>query len=66
MTKEEAKQMKKSTALNAIRKLYHPKYELPKRSIGFYHGEYESDAERRDEMIREIIEQLELDLKAKK
>jgi hypothetical protein len=62
MTTEKLKQQYKATALNAIRKIYHP---LNKGQYSNYpdDGSY---AEQRDSMIREIMEKLEKELKALK
>ncbi|MCK9446892.1 hypothetical protein M0Q50_08595 [bacterium] len=58
MSKEELKLQYKATALNAIRKLYHP---LAKPVVfSFSEGETSSDV--RDGMVHQIIEQLEKDL----
>jgi len=58
MTKEEVIQQTKATALNAIRKIYNPKYKFP-----YDEWSEESGAEQREGQIRRIIEQLEIDLK---
>ena len=58
MTKEEIKLQKKATALNAIRKLYHPLY---KSGYTYYDGEG-SFGEQRDSDVQEIIKKLEKEL----
>ncbi len=61
MTKQQVRSMKKSTALNEIRKIYHPLYK------GYDPGPpYESYAEQRDYMVKRIIEKLEKELKEEK
>lgn len=64
MTLEEQRQQIRSTALNAIRKIYHPKYKFPYDMIsGYWDDEtYESNAEQRESKIAEIIKQMERDL----
>lgn len=63
MKKAEIKQQIKSTALNAIRKIYHPKYDFP-YSYAYYEDESEvSCAEQRECEVRKVIEKLEEDLK---
>lgn len=59
MTNQEIKSQKKATALNSIRKIYHP---LTKNNYSNYpdDGSY---AEQRDSMVREIMEKLEKELK---
>ena len=60
MTKEEIKQHKKATALNKIRKLYHPL----NTNLGFtYYPNEGSMMEQRDERVQLIIENLEKELK---
>lgn len=58
MTNQEIKSQKKATALNSIRKIYHP---LTKNNYSSYpdDGSY---AEQRDSMVREIMEKLEKEL----
>lgn len=57
MSKEKVIQQTKATALNAIRKIYHPKYKgLNSFDIN------ESYADQRDYMVKSIIEKLEEDL----
>jgi hypothetical protein len=58
MTKEENKQYIKATALNKIRKLYHP---LTKNHYTYYEGEG-SRMEQMSFDVEQIIEQLEKDL----
>jgi hypothetical protein len=58
MTREEIILQKKATALNAIRKLYHP---LAK-PLSCYWQEGETQAGRRDEEVERIIKQLEKEL----
>jgi hypothetical protein len=58
MTKEEVILQKKATALNAIRKLYHPLSE----PIDYCWQEGETSASRRDEEVLRVIRQLEKDL----
>ena len=51
-------QQTKSTALNAIRKIYNPRYQFP-------YSPYDADgscAEQREKEVRKIIENLEEDL----
>lgn len=65
MTRNEIILQKKATALNAIRKLYHP---LAK-PLSCCYQEGETQAGRREETVEEIIKQLEkelLDIKQKK
>lgn len=59
------RQQKKSEALNAIRQIYHPKYEFPYHS-NFFEEDDGSFAEQREYRVRSIIEQLERDLTALK
>lgn len=59
MKHEEIILMKKLTALNAIRKIYHP---LTKHCYTFYDGEG-SKSEQMSDDVRGIIEDLEKDLK---
>ena len=54
-----SRQQKKSEALNAIRQIYHTKYQFPYRD---YPYEESSFSEQREYRIRSIIEQLERDL----
>ena len=59
-----ARQLKKNEALNAIRKIYNPKYEFP-YDKGHYWGDMddvESRSEQRESRIAQIIRQLEDDL----
>lgn len=58
MNKEEVKLQYKATALNAIRKLYHP---LAKPVV-FSFSEGETPSEVRDGIVKDIIERLEKDL----
>lgn len=58
MTREEIILQKKATALNAIRKLYHP---LAK-PINCCYQEGETQAGRREEEVERIIKQLEKEL----
>jgi len=58
MTTEELKQYKKATALNAIRKLYHPK---TKHNFTYYEGEG-SMMEQISYEVKQIIETLEKEL----
>lgn len=58
MTTEELKQYKKATALNAIRKLYHPK---TKHNFTYYEGEG-SMMEQISYEAKQIIETLEKEL----
>lgn len=58
MTKNEIKLQKKATALNAIKKLYHPLY---KHNYTYYEGEG-SFGEQRDSDVKQIIETLEKEL----
>ena len=58
MTREEIILQKKATALNAIRKLYHP---LAK-PLSCCYQEGETQAGRREEMVERIIKQLEKEL----
>ena len=58
MTKAEVKLQKKATALNAIRKIYHP---LTKNHYSQWTDE--SYAEQRDYWVCRLIEQLEKDLR---
>jgi len=58
MTKTELIQYKKATALNAIRKLYHPK---TKHSFTYYEGEG-SKMEQISYEVEFIVQQLEKDL----
>jgi hypothetical protein len=60
MTKSEIKQQKKNEALNSIRKIYHP---LNQKWYSNY-PEDGSYAEQRDFEIRQIIENLEKELKS--
>lgn len=58
MNKEELKLHTKATALNEIRKIYHPLYN------GLSSNNWdESWAEQRDYMVKRIIKKLEKDLK---
>lgn len=57
MTPEQVKLQKKATALNAIRKIYNPKYKFP-----YNEWSDESGAEQRESQIRWIIYELEKDL----
>ena len=60
MTPEQVKQQKKATALNEIRKIYHPLYD------GYRNNSWsESYVEQRDEKVRRIIEELEKELNNK-
>ena len=57
MTPEEVILQKKATALNAIMKIYHPKFD------GYSNNSWsDSYAEQRDEMVKRIIEKLEQEL----
>jgi len=58
MTREEIILLKKATALNAIRKLYHP---LTKHDFTYYEGEG-SKMEQISFEVERIIEQLEKEL----
>lgn len=58
MTREEVILQTKATALNSIRKLYHP---LAK-PLNCCYQEGETQIERRDQIVNEIIEKLEKDL----
>ena len=58
MTKEQVILQKKLTALNAIRKIYHP---LTKHCYTFYDGEG-SKSEQMSDDVKYIIEKLEKDL----
>lgn len=58
MTQQEVKQQKKSTALNAIRKLYDPLY---KHNYTYYPGEG-TFSEQRDSEVEQIIKNLEKEL----
>lgn len=65
MTREQVIQQKKATALNSIRKLYHP---LAK-PLSCCYMEGETQAGRREQEVGRIIEQLEkelIELKGKK
>lgn len=59
MTREQVILQKKLTALNAIRKIYHP---LTKHSYTFYDGEG-SKSEQQSDDVKYIIENLEKELK---
>ena len=61
MTQQEVKSLKKSTALNAIRKLYNPLY---KHNYTYYPGEG-SFCEQRDAEVEQIIKNLEKELSKK-
>lgn len=63
MTKEEIKQQKKATALNAIRKIYHIKSITKMIDNASNSVEDYSYSEQRDSMVRDIIEKLEKELK---
>jgi len=58
MTREEIILQKKATALNAIRKLYHP---LAK-PLSCCYQDGETQTGRREEMVERIIKQLEKEL----
>jgi len=58
MTKEEQKQYIKATALNKIRKMYHP---LAKHNYTHYSNEG-STSEQMNDDVRYIIEEMEKDL----
>lgn len=63
MTPQEVKLQKKLTALNAIRKIYDPR----NKNVGY--SPYPNDgsySEQREEMVKEIIKNLEKELKGKK
>lgn len=63
MTKDEVKLQRKATALNSIRKLYHPL----NKNLGYTYYEGEgSFGEQRDAQVQRIIEDLEEDLKRMK
>ena len=58
------REQKKKEALNAIRKIYHPKYEFPYEK-GYYYDEYDdipSLSEQRERYIANIIQGLEQEL----
>ena len=61
MTKQEQKQQLKNEALNKIRRIYNPHYKYP---YSFNFSEDGSYAEQRDQDIRQIIEDLEKELRA--
>ena len=63
MTPDEVKIQVKATALNKIRQIYHPKYKFPYSSGDWWDDESPSCAEQREKCVRDIIEQLERDLR---
>jgi hypothetical protein len=57
--KEKATQLAKFTALNSIKKMYHPLYKTPK----YYYWDSETWEEYRDREVQRIVENLETELK---
>lgn len=57
-TKNEVVQQAKATAFNAIRKIYHPKYDKYRNND----WEEYNYAEQRDEKVRDIMDKLEKEL----